>query len=223
MNKTLFLFALLSVGLVSVGAMAMPLGQGFFGNKGSYASQGQTQEMKDMQQALESGNLATWKAAVIAAATAHANAVTQDDFQKMVDNSKQMAQKRADMDAKMAPVNAAIAAGDYTAWKAAVASSGMPAKMTDKITEANFPQFVQLEKAKQAGDMTTVKTLATQLGLNAGFNGMGKDSRHMNMGQGFQGSMSQGGQGHMSMGRGRSHGYSNAGWKALPQATSPAQ
>ncbi len=205
------LFALLAIGLVAVGVLAMPFGMGFFGEKGA-----QSPEMKAVQQALDAGDLVAWRSAVIAQATARANGMTQDEFQKRIDKHKQMVQKQADMEAKMAPVKAAMEAGDYNAWKAAIATSGMPSKMADKVTQDNFPQFVELYKAKQAGDSEKIKQLSAALG----FKGMGHDKTDES---------SEGGHSHKGMGRHRMNTQSggmdqtHSGWKALPQATLVAQ
>ena len=199
MNKTMPLFAVLLISVVAVGALAAPFGMGFFGDKGSQDKEG----MKAIQQALDAGDLTAWRSAVIAQATARANGMTQDEFQKMVDQHKKMAQKQADMEAKMAPVKAAMEAGDYNAWKAAVQSSGMPSKIADKVTEANFPQFVRLYKAKQAGDSDKVKQLSAELG----FKGMDQGSDHLGKSQNHMG----------RKGMGHPMGKSHKNWKALPQ------
>lgn len=78
---------------------------------------------------------------------------------------------RAAMEAKMtqerAETDAAIAAGDYNAWKTAIEKTGREAQITSIITEANFAKYAEME-----GYMTKAKAIATELGLEG--NGMGK-------------------------------------------------
>jgi hypothetical protein len=71
---------------------------------------------------------------------------------------------RAAMEAKMkeerALVEAAIAAGDYNAWKTAVEKTARGAQLTSIITEANFSKYAEME-----GYMAKAKAIATELGL----------------------------------------------------------
>ena len=179
MNMKMPLIALFIVSIMAVSAMAF--GMGFHGMKAKGP------ESQAVQQALDSGNFVAWKAAVVTAAQARVDTMTEEDFQKMVEKHKEMAQKHADMEAKMAPIKSAMENGDYTAWKAAVESSGMPSKMTEKITAENFAQFVEMHKAMKSGDFEKVKELKQQLGLEFGMKkGFGKER-----GFGFRGQKSQ--------------------------------
>jgi hypothetical protein len=95
---------------------------------------------------------------------------------------------KAAMDAKMtqerAEIDAAIAAGDYDAWKTAVEKTGRGLQLTSIITEANFAKYVEME-----GYMTKAKAISTELGLKG--NGMG-----MGAGKGMGGRGCSGGKFH---------------------------
>lgn len=54
--------------------------------------------------------------------------------------------KRAEMDAKMTAVNAALDAGDYNAWVKAM-PTGAP--ILTKINESNFPKFAEAHKLNE--------------------------------------------------------------------------
>ncbi|MFH1287051.1 MAG: hypothetical protein ABII02_04890 [Candidatus Magasanikbacteria bacterium] len=58
-------------------------------------------------------------------------------------------------------VQAALASGDYTAWKDAVGDKGM----SEYVTEENFDQFVQIHNLMKSGDKDGAKAIAEELGL----------------------------------------------------------
>ena len=93
-----------------------------------------------------------------------------------------VAAQRESMVAHRATVDAAIQAGDYTAWKTAMSSlpgNGRGAEMTSVITEANFAKFVEMHKLIAQADAIRV-----ELGLDdKGATGPGRHGR----GQGMQG------------------------------------
>jgi hypothetical protein len=78
---------------------------------------------------------------------------------------------RTAMEAKMtqerAEIDAAIASGDYNAWKTAIEKTGRAAQLNSIITEANFAKYAEMQ-----GYMTKARTIATELGLQG--NGMGR-------------------------------------------------
>jgi hypothetical protein len=80
---------------------------------------------------------------------------------------------KAAMEAKMtterAAIDAAIAAGDYEAWKAAVGNNPRGNQLTSVITETNFVKYAEME-----GYMTKARAIATELGLEGKGMGMGK-------------------------------------------------
>ncbi len=81
-------------------------------------------------------------------------------------------EKKAEWHEKMAPMKAAIEAGDYEAWKSAVEDLGWDSKL-DKINEDNFDTYVAMHQAKQEGDYETAKQLKEELG----FTGFGKHKK----------------------------------------------
>jgi hypothetical protein len=81
------------------------------------------------------------------------------------------AEIKAEMEAKIAQeraeIDAAIAAGDYNAWKTAVEKTARGTQITSIITAENFSKYAEME-----GYMTKARSIATELGLEG--NGMGK-------------------------------------------------
>lgn len=71
-----------------------------------------------------------------------------------------VAAQREAVDAHRAAVDAAVQAGDYVAWKAAMSSlpgDGHGADMTSVITEANFGRFVEMHKLIAQADAIRVE------------------------------------------------------------------
>lgn len=87
---------------------------------------------------------------------------------------------RAEMEANRTAAQAAIASGDYNAWKAAV---GENSPFAEKVTAENFAKFVEAHKLMdQAGEI--LKGIGIEEGANMGM-GMGKALGHgRGMGQG---------------------------------------
>ncbi len=120
------------------------------------------------REALEAGDYAAWKNAMIAE-------LTEERFNQMRERYNQMAEKRVAMQEKRAEIEAAMEQG-YDAWKEAVADSPREAKLTEVITKENFDTFVEMHEAMQNGDYETAKALAEELeveGLGRGFFGRG--------------------------------------------------
>jgi len=84
---------------------------------------------------------------------------------------------RAEMSERHAAVQAALAAEDYTAWKTAIGDH----PLADKITEANFDQFINAHNLMQAGSVEEAKAIFAELGWERG-NGQG-----LGNGQGHKG------------------------------------
>ncbi len=76
--------------------------------------------------------------------------------------------RHAEMEAKRTAAQAAIASGDYEAWKTAV---GADHPFADKITAANFSRFVEAHQ-----HLDQARAIFTELGLEGapGMGGMGK-------------------------------------------------
>ena len=89
-------------------------------------------------------------------------------------------------DERHASMTSAIDNMDYNAWSALMNGKG---RVKDVITEDNFPLFVEMHNARDAGNLERVGEIRAELGLGQGLkqgngdrmgNGMGK----MNGGQG---------------------------------------
>lgn len=84
-------------------------------------------------------------------------------------------EKKAEMDAKMEAqqeaIDAAIASGDYDAWKTAVGNTRRGEQLTSVITEDNFAKYVEMENY-----LAKASVIASELGLEGtGMgNGLGK-------------------------------------------------
>jgi hypothetical protein len=66
------------------------------------------------------------------------------------------------------PVENAIDAGDYAAWKKAAEGKPCMNNLINVITEENFPRYAEMRKAADAGDNVTSEKLRTELGLAPG-------------------------------------------------------
>ncbi|OGM93744.1 hypothetical protein A2524_01425 [Candidatus Wolfebacteria bacterium RIFOXYD12_FULL_48_21] len=89
-----------------------------------------------------------------------------------------VAAQRETMEAHRTAVDAAIQAGDYTAWKAAMSSlpgNGRGAEMTSGITEANFGRFVEMHKLMgQADAIRQELGMGERGGMGQGMHGRGQ-------------------------------------------------
>jgi hypothetical protein len=134
MNKKgiLVLAGILVVGLLAFGAFAAP-----FGNE----------EVKD---ALESGDFASWKEAMVAG-------LTEERFEEMRGMHKNKGQMHEEMELAIA--------GGYSAFLELMESHPHGEQMLEVISEENFDVFVQMHEARSSGDYETAKTLADELGL----------------------------------------------------------
>lgn len=134
------------------------------------------------REALESGDYAAWKDAMIAE-------LTEERFNQLRERHTEMEQKRAEMQENMEQVQQAIEAGDYDAWVEAVADSPGGNRLTEVITEENFDTFVAMHEARQSGDLETARSLAEELGLG-GF-GLGPEMHHERFGEGCPGTSNE--------------------------------
>lgn len=105
-----------------------------------------------------------------------------------------------------AKIDAAVAAGDYDAWKAEhdAFSQG---KGAAKVTRENFPTYAKMREAQAAGRTEEAATLRTQLGMGQG-QGAGK-GQGMRVGQG-NGQCAKG-QGMKGAGAGQGKGHKGQG------------
>lgn len=70
---------------------------------------------------------------------------------------------KAKMEEHRQKVEQAIENNDYQAWKQAVTEHGLKDPMSEKITEENFPKFVEMHK-----HMKEAEKIAEELGIPAG-------------------------------------------------------
>jgi len=88
-----------------------------------------------------------------------------------------------EMETHRAAAEAAIAAGDYTAWVAAMGDS----PIVEQVTAAEFPRYMQMwNLMNQARDLTDqARTIGEEIGLeHAGFGGYGQPGPGRGLGHG---------------------------------------
>ena len=164
-TKTLAIFAFAMVALVGTGfALAYP----FFGqNLTQEEKNALIQNRQAVDQAIQNNDYPTWKFLM-------EGQLTQENFNKLVENHKAMVERMTQMNATRAKIDAAIGTGDYNAWYTAVTAGGMNPKITEVINKDNFATYVEFYKAVKNKDFTTAKQLADQLGIGMrGFSMMG--------------------------------------------------
>jgi DNA-binding transcriptional regulator YbjK len=134
----------------------------------------------EMLNAIKANDFSAWKEAMSAQ-------LTEDNFNKLVQNYQTMSQRHENMSEKQgtmfsgrqalnAEMNKAIKDGNYSAWQTAAVNSKSP--LVSKISNQDeFDLLVQLYQAKQDGNHTKVKELSVQLGL-PGISGKNKMSGH---------------------------------------------
>ncbi|MFH1915706.1 MAG: hypothetical protein ABIJ21_00430 [Nanoarchaeota archaeon] len=163
--------ALLAFGLIAAGVFAF----GGFGH-------GQDPAVKA---AIEAGDYNAYVSAQ--EATFKKRMPTEDQFNQMKDKYHAMQESQD-------KIQATMDAGDYTAWKEAMANTPRASRMAEVITADNFVTFVEMHKAMESGDVETARTLADELGLGGFGRGMGFGKEN-GFGQGF----------------GRGHGFGKGG------------
>jgi len=132
----------------------------------SIAFIGNGQGNEEAKEALEAGDYEAFVEAF------DGKAITEEQFEKMVEKHAEMSEKRAEMEEIKEEIEAALEAGDYDAWVEAINQIEPTPKIAEKITEENFDTFVELYEAKQR-----VKELSEELGLE-------KPGMHLGKGRG---------------------------------------
>ncbi len=122
----------------------------FVAVSGAYAFGGFGQGNEAAKEALENNDYTAFVEAI-------SKEITEERFEQMVERFE-----------NRQAVQQALEAGDYDAWVKAIESRP---KITDVITEENFPKLVEMHEARQQGDFETAKATAEELGLTA-FRGM---------------------------------------------------
>jgi hypothetical protein len=177
---------LLLIGLIAVVGFAMPfgdIGKGRMFNHNetmprSFDERGMFANGTAIKTAIDNADYNAYIAALDAGWNAYKATITQDKFNQMVAQHKDMQQKKADAEAQKQKIDQAINNSDYAAWKNAIANTPNGQKLTQVITQDNFAKYVEMTKAMQNGDYNSAKKLATELGLK----GFGRGAL---MGRGF--------------------------------------
>ena len=94
-------------------------------------------------------------------------------FGPQFSSSEERQQFQEDMQTYHDAVEAAVEAGDYSAWKDAMADRPQPPRMEDVVTEDNWDTFVAMHQAMEDGDYETAQSLREELGLGNGRMGGG--------------------------------------------------
>ncbi len=158
MKKTIMLsiVALFMIGMVAAGAVSA-FGMGKWG--------GNKDAVRD---AIEARDFSAWKTAMTAD-------LTEERFNQIVERQENRPEGsregRMQMSGQHEEMEAAIAAGDFDAWKALMESSGR--KHPIELTEENFEKFVEMHNAMQEGDTDTAASLREELGMPANGKGIG--------------------------------------------------
>lgn len=151
------------IGFTSVAAI---LGMGFAAALGTFAYDGgagmgmmgrglgrlDDQDKQAVEAALKSNDYAAFKEAISDERPQGAPEITQDRFDSMVKHYN-------DRQAR----DTALANG-YDAW---LTYENARPKITDIVTRDNFEKFVAMHKAMERGDISTARSIATELGLPA--------------------------------------------------------
>ena len=157
MNRTTAGVLALAIGVLATTGTALASGFNFAG--------GEAMDNTAINEAIDSNDYDAWKTAMLERFT---NTLTQERFEQLVE-------KHQEMNA----IDDALESGDYAAWKAAVEK--FQNRITDVITQDNFPKYVQMRNAEQSGDFETANQLREELGLSNGY-GMGMELKNHDMG-----------------------------------------
>lgn len=159
-----------AVGVSAFGGDMMGFGGGNF----------DPEEREALNSALESGDYNTWSEI---ASTQCANAVTEDRFNEMVERHTENMERH---DA----VEDILAKNDFEAWSDFISESDDDwgrGRLSEVVTEENFPTFVAMHEAIEKGDVVRVQELRGQLGLETplrdgtGFGNKGAQRRGQGM------------------------------------------
>jgi len=109
----------------------------------------------DARSAVANNSFDSWKVAII-------SGLTVERFNSLVQKHNSKSNKEANVKA----VQTALDAGDYEAWKTAVAALGSKNNVTNMVTQDEFNTIVQIYKAKESGNFTQARSLMEESGLN---------------------------------------------------------
>jgi len=137
-------------------------------------------KMDAVNAALAAGDYNAWVTAETAlnAKSPLLTKITATTFPAYAAKYQAQVAKQTDQKNKIAAVNAAITAGNYSAWVTAETALNAKSNLLTKITADNFGQYTQaISLQKQA------QTIMTNLGLNG--KGMGEREEGFGMGRGL--------------------------------------
>jgi len=144
MKKTMLgVLALLLVGIIAVGAYALPFGNGL-------------QADDAVHDALEAGDYGAYVSALEERWQAHIP--TEEMFAEQAAHFQGMEEQRA-------AIAGALESGSYDVWLEAIKDVDMPTKFAEQVTADNFDLFVKFHQAMQSGDQETANSLAQELGF----------------------------------------------------------
>lgn len=205
MKKTILgLMALLLVGVVAVGAFAMPFGnQNSNEEKQGFGMRGGMFGNEAMRDALDSGDYQDYLDAFEESDRQFlATKMTEEQFNERRSNYQEREERMTEREANREATETAIEAGDYSAWLTAISESNSPMteELTQTITVENFGTFAEMHTAMENHDFETAKELADELGLErpgkGNFMGKGLNGEGFSMGDGSsKGRMSGAGRG----------------------------
>lgn len=129
-------------------------------------------EREALRSAVESGDYDAWKAVM-------ESEMSEENFESMQERHAVGRERRE-------AIGAAFDAGDYGTWVEAVQMNGKAPRITEKVTEENFPLIVELHEVRQAGDTERVNEIREELGFphgscDGGGKGFGKGMHGMGM------------------------------------------
>ncbi|MBN1646292.1 hypothetical protein JW868_04605 [Candidatus Woesearchaeota archaeon] len=101
----------------------------------------------------------------------------------MFASQEQADEFRAEVQAHQETVQAAIGAGNYNAWREAMADRPQPPRMEDLITEDNWNTFVEMQNAMKDGYFEKAQELREELGIQFGGFGNRFGKGHRGLGE----------------------------------------
>lgn len=163
-----FTIALMLTIVSTSGALA------FFGKHNRQNRNANPEHQAQMQQILENKDFEGWKALERASCEARINEMTEEDFNTFAErHTEQMKKGEA--------IRNAMEAGDYAAWKTAIADTPQKGKMFENVDEATFAKMVEAHKLMQAGDFKGARAIQKEIGK-----GFGMPGNHRGPGKGHR-------------------------------------
>lgn len=115
--------------------------------------------------ALQNNNYNAYMNALDAKWQAYRSSMTQDVFNKMVQDYNNKTSQMQQRQTANAQITQAIKDDSYTEWQQAISTLPKAPAFASKINATNFDTYVQLYNAQQSKNWTEVKTLSDELGI----------------------------------------------------------